>query len=124
MKMRASSAILASLLALSLSGCGDPRADIDAVHVVETFEQAGIPITGMRDDSANACAYEIPCRQSVVTDQVTVWRFASREDAASYAKHIGAHQSDFIVLDFAPGALTPTQRDDAASMVDSMHVSD
>lgn len=124
MKVRASSAILISLLALTLSGCGDPRASVDAVHIVETFEQAGVPITGVRDDSKTACAYEIPCMQSVVTDQVTVWRFGTRDDAAAYAAHIDGYQSDFIVLEFAPDALTATQRENAASMVDSMHVSD
>jgi hypothetical protein len=115
----------AALTSLVLTGCSDPRAAIDAGHVVDTFAQAGIPVSGISDESASMCADPAPCVQAVITDQLTVWRFADREDAAMYAADADdPHVSDFIVLEFVAGALTPAQRRDAASMVDSMHTSD
>ncbi|QOD94120.1 MULTISPECIES: hypothetical protein [Microcella] len=111
--------------AVVLSGCSDPRSTIDAGHVIDTYAQANIPVSGIRDDSASLCANPAPCVQVVRTDQLTVWRFATREDAATYATEADdAHVSDFIVLEFASSGLTPAQRRDAASMVDSMHTSD
>jgi hypothetical protein len=114
-----------AVLILVLAGCSDPRSAIDAGHVVDTYAQAGIPVSGILDESESRCPGSSTCVQAVTTDQLTVWRFANREDAATYAAGIDdAHLSDFIVLEFVPGALTPVQQRNSASMVDSMHTSD
>lgn len=125
MRTRVSFITPIAVVILVLAGCSDPRSAIDAGHVVDTYAQAGIPVSGIRDQTASKCVDVSACVQVVTTDQLTVWRFAEKEDAAMYAAEIDdAHLSDFIVVEFVRGELTPTQRRNAAGMVDSMHTSD
>lgn len=118
---------LAAASVLSLAAC-DSRATLTPELVVEAFEyQPDNPVSDPRDVTAETCGTEIPCEEAIRADEIAVYSFASKEDAADYAQSLGenGYQSDWIVLEYE-GAAADTDRSKAsyASTVDGMWSSD
>ena len=118
---------LAAASVLSLAAC-DSRAGLTPELVVEAFEyQPDNPVTNPRDVTSETCGTGIPCDEAIRADEIAVYSFGSREDAADYAQSLGenGYQSDWIVLEYE-GAAADTDRSKAsyASTADGMWSSD
>lgn len=70
------------------------------------------------------CGPELPCMQAVQSDTLTMYRFDDREDAVAAARDLAgeAHLSGWIVVRFAPGALTAAERREFAYSLDCTNV--
>jgi hypothetical protein len=70
------------------------------------------------------CGADLPCRQAVRADTLTMYRFADRDDAVAAARRFAgeAYLSGWIVVRFEPGALTSAERSEFAVGLDCLHV--
>ncbi|WP_166789490.1 hypothetical protein, partial [Cryobacterium sp. TMS1-20-1] len=89
--------------------------------------EANIHMTDPRDITADACATNDACIAAVRSEEISIYRFASPNDAEKFAETLGdnGHQSDWIVLEY-PGAKfdsDPT-KSSYAGLIDSMWTSD
>ena len=118
-------------IALTMSGCQavlEPRSTMGVDDVVAAFTaQADLPMTDPRDITADACATNDACIAAVRSEEISIYRFASPNDAEKFAETLGdnGHQSDWIVLEY-PGAKfdsDPT-KSSYAGLIDSMWTSD
>lgn len=99
---------------------------VDANQIANTLAQSDVRVTGANDVTERDFREPANCVQKVVTDQLTVWKFASREEAIQFAEGLSNdhHVSDFVVLEFTPEALTETQKRLAAGIADATNTSD
>ena len=107
---RRTAALIAALAAaaLLLSGCADPRQDIDLVALLNVDESSGFyPYVQQGSEATESfCSAQIPCIQAIETPYVRMSRFADRQDAEDYATTLtpSGYQSDWIVLEFTDQA--------------------
>ena len=118
---------LAAAAALTVTGC-DSRATLTPGMAVEAFEQQpDLPVTNPADATSEKCTPEIPCTEAIQADEIAVYRFESKEEAANLARLLGGngYQSNWIVLEYE-GAAADTDRSKAsyASTIDGMWSSD
>lgn len=118
---------LAAASVLTVTGC-DSRSSLTPGLVVEAFEyQPDNPVSNPRDVTARKCTPEIPCTEAIQADEIAVYRFDSKEEAAGLAALLGGngYQSGWIVLEYE-GAAADTDRSKAsyASTLDGMWSSD
>ena len=96
--------------------------------VVAAFTaDADLPVTNPRDITADACATNDACVAAVRSEEISIYRFESPNEAKKFAVTLGenGHQSDWIVLEY-PGAKFDTDltKSSYAALVDSMWTSD
>ena len=118
---------LAGASVLSLAAC-DSRAGLTPELVVEAFGyQPDNPVTNPKDVTSETCGAEIPCEEAIRADEIAVYSFDSKADAADFARSLGdnGYQSNWIVLEYA-GAAADTDRSKAsyASTLDGMWSTD
>ena len=96
--------------------------------IVDAFAaQPGLRVTDPRDITAEACSGKDGCSTAVRADEIAIYRFDDREDAARFATSLGdnGHQSDWIVLEYPEARLdTDITELSYAGIVDSMWTSD
>lgn len=96
--------------------------------VVEAFaHHPKLPVTNSRDITAEACRGEGACSVAVRAEEIAIYRFDDREDAATFVASLGddGYQSDWIVLEYPHAAFdTDTTKLSYAGIVDSMWTSD
>ena len=119
------------LAALSLTGCQallEPRSTMSVDDVLDAFEpQPGLGVTDPRDVTAVACSEENPCSEAIRADEIAIFRFDDRQDAARFAASLGdnGYQSDWIVLEYPRAKYdTDKTRLSYAGIVDGMWTSD
>ncbi|SDM93063.1 hypothetical protein SAMN05660642_03607 [Geodermatophilus siccatus] len=103
----------------------DPRRDIDLGAWVEPGDSwARTAMPNARWATDELCGGDLPCRQAVRSDTLTMYRFADRDDAIAVARRFAgeAYLSGWIVVRFEPGALTRAQRSEFAAALDCLHV--
>ena len=117
-------------IALTMGGCRavlEPRSTMEVDDVVAAFTaQADLPVTNLRDITADACATNDACIAAVRSEEISIYRFESPNEAEKIAEELGenGHQSDWIVLEY-PGAkfdADPTESS-YAGLIDSMWTS-
>ena len=122
---------LVILAAVGLSGCQailDSRSTMTVDDVAAGFKETeGLPFTNARTVTDELCTGDVRCEAALRADEVTIYQFDDRDDAARLAEKLGADgiQSDWIVLEY-PGASadTGTQELSYASLVHGMWTSD
>jgi len=101
---------VAVLATVALGGCQallDSRSTMRVEHVLDAFApQEALPATNPRDVAREECEPVPGCTEAVRTEQIAVFRFDDREDAADFAESLGddGHQSDWIVLEYPDAA--------------------
>lgn len=118
---------LAAVSTLSLAAC-DSRSELTPGLVVEAFQhQQDQPVTNPRDVTSDKCTPEIPCTEAIQADEIAVYRFDSKKEAANLAQLLGdnRYQSNWIVLEYE-GAAADTDRAKAsyASTLDGIWSTD
>jgi hypothetical protein len=103
----------------------DARRDIDLgrwVDAGDAWTRTVVPTARWATDEL--CGADLPCRQAVRSDTLTMYRFADRDDAVAAARRFAgeAHLSGWIVVRFEPGAVTRSQRSELAAGLDCLHV--
>ncbi len=70
------------------------------------------------------CGADLPCRQAVRSDTLTMYRFADRDDAVAAARRFAgeAYLYGCIVVRSEPGTLTRSQRSEFAAGLDCLYV--
>lgn len=96
--------------------------------VIDAFQAVpGQPAANPRDVTSERCGTGNACDKAVQADEVTVYSFEEKADAAGFAQSLGenGYQSGWIVLEY-DGAAGDTDRAGAsyASTVDGMWSSD
>lgn len=85
------------------------------------------PATNPRSVTEEKCGETVPCKSAVAADELTVYRFANKYDAAAFAHELGqnGYQSNWIVLEY-DGAANDTDPREAtyAGAVDGMWSTD
>lgn len=112
---------------IPLSGC-DSRATLTPNEVIEGLQYLPeTPATNPRSVTEEKCGEAVPCKSAVMAAELTVYKFANKEDAAAFAQDLGqnGYQSDWIVLEYE-GAANDTDPREAtyASAVDGMWSTD
>ena len=118
-------------IGLTLSGYQavlEPRSIMGVDDVVAAFiAQADLPVTNPRDITADARATNDACIAAVRSEENSIYRFESPNEAEKFAETLGenGHQSDWIVLEY-PGAKFDTDptKSTYAGLLDSMWTSD
>ncbi|TFD72959.1 hypothetical protein [Cryobacterium gelidum] len=118
-------------IALTMSGCQavlEPRSTMGVDDVVAAFTaQADLPVTNPRGITADGCASNDDCIAAVRSEEISIYRFESPNEAEKIAETLGenGHQSDWIVLKY-PGAKFDTDltKLSYAGLIDSMWTSD
>lgn len=125
-RFRAGILCLAAASVLALGAC-DSRSTLTPELVVEGLGQPGNPVTNPKDVTKEVCGTSVPCDEAIRADEISIYSFDSKEDAADFAKSLGGngHQSDWIVLEYE-GAAADTDQSKAsyASTVDGMWSTD
>lgn len=118
---------LAAISMLSLSAC-DSRASMTPEDVINAFEaQPDQPITNPRDVTAERCGTDVPCEEAIQTDEIAVYSFDSKDDAADFSQSLGenGYQSNWIVLEYDGAAAdTDLSKVSYAATVEGMWSSD
>lgn len=95
----------------------DERDASDAVHVT-AFD-------GLRDETPRLCAGVEGCIEGYGATHTTFYRFATKEQAASFASsREDAYQSDWIVIDYDGTSLSPADRSLVEEVIDGTWTSD
>jgi hypothetical protein len=70
------------------------------------------------------CGSDLPCRQAVQSETLTMYRFADQEEAKAAARYFAGetYLSGWIVVRFEPGELTAAQRREFAASLDCINV--
>ncbi|MGY1737933.1 hypothetical protein [Geodermatophilus sp. SYSU D00684] len=92
------------------------------VGAEDAWTQSMVP--GARWATDELCGADLPCRQAVQSDTLTMYRFAEREDAVAAARDFAgeAYLSGWIVVRFEPGKLTRAERSELAAGLDCINV--
>jgi hypothetical protein len=101
--------VAALVAAVVLLATYDARRDIDLgrwVGAGDAWTRTMVP--NARWATEDLWGADLPCRQAVRSDTLTMYRFADRDDAVAAARRFAgeAHLSGRIVVRFEPGALT------------------
>ena len=117
--------VVALVAAVVFLATYDARRDIDLgrwVGAGDAWARTMVPNARWATDEL--CRADLPCRQAVRSDTLTMYRFADRDDAVAAARRFAgeAHLSGWIVVRFQPGALTRSQRSEFAATLDCLHV--
>lgn len=114
-------------LASTLSGCSDPRQNIDLVALLSVDESSGFYpyVAGGSDVTQVYCTDHVECLQSIETPYFRMTRFADSSDSLEFAQgsRSDVHVSDWIVIEFTDRA-TPHDREAIASGIDGLYRSD
>lgn len=97
---------LAAASVLTVAGC-DSRATLTPELVVEAFTNTeGTPVTNAKDVTAETCGEAVPCQEAVRADELTVYSFKKKEDAAAFTRTLGNNgfQDNWIVLEYENAA--------------------
>ncbi len=79
---------------------------------------------GAHDATADVCNEDLPCRWAVRSETSTVLMFAGQDDAKEAVNALpDALRSSWIVVQFAPEALSSAQKDDFMRSVNGIYVS-
>ncbi|MFT3888889.1 MAG: hypothetical protein QM713_12095 [Arachnia sp.] len=114
-RVRHAAVILASCLALG--GCSDAfsrgQLDLEA-YVAANRDDEWTAAHGLRVATEEVCTSAVPCVQAIRGDGFALLKFASLEEASTYAGALGDDgvQLDPLVLDFTAGTLSESQRED------------
>jgi len=103
----------------------DGRQDIDLQQwAADDGSWARQLMPGARTATDELCSHELPCVQALTSDTLTMYRFASEDEAADAARRFGgdAYLSHWIVVRFEPEALTPAQRREFGRSLDCVDV--
>lgn len=103
---RAAVVCLMAFAGLVLTSC-DSRASMSVGDVVSAFEaQPGLTVTDPRDVTDERCGAAVPCREALQANEVGIFSFDEKEDAAAFAGTLGSngYQSDWIVLEYEGAA--------------------
>ena len=121
---------LAAVAAPALAGC-DPRSGLTPRQVIEGFAATpDLPATNPRDVTSERCGDggdDVGCEEAVQADELTVYSFAEKKDAAAFARSLGrnGYQSDWIVLEYDNAAAdTDEAKASYATQVDGTWTSD
>jgi hypothetical protein len=103
----------------------DARRDVDLgrwVGAGDAWTRTMVPDARWATDELRGA--DLPCRQAVRSDTLTMYRFADPDDAVAAARRFAgeAPVSGWIVVRFGPGALTRSQRSEFAAGLDCLHV--
>lgn len=116
-------AVAASLL----SGCADPRQDIDLVALLEVDESSGFHpyVEDGSEVTETFCSTQIPCVQAIETPYFRMSRFADQQEAEDYAETLATagHRSDWIVVEFTDRA-DRADREAIESGIDGLYRTD
>jgi hypothetical protein len=116
--------VLVALLFVYLVAGYDGRQDIDLRGFLgdTAWERQMLP--GAHLATEEICDDDLPCIQAVEAETLTMLRFARQEQAAAAAERYGdqAYLNGWIVVRFAPGALTADQRREFQGVLACTHV--
>jgi hypothetical protein len=91
----------------------DGHSVTSVAQVIDAFQQAKLPVRKPRDNSDNCESQQLGCIQLTTTDDVSVYSFATIDDAKAFATVYGteAYTSGNVVLSYGaartPAALRP-----------------
>jgi len=93
----------------------DGRKDIDLggwVGTEDSWTRSMMP--GARWATDELCGSDVPCMQAVMSETLTMYRFADRDDAVAAAESFGAdgYLTGWIAVRYEPGGLSPAERED------------
>ena len=115
--------VVGVVLAVVLTSDGRKNIDLqDWVGRDDAWSRQMMP--GARPATGELCGEKLPCVQAVTSQNLTMYRFASEDDAAAAARTFGAdaHLSHWIVVRYEPGRLTAAQRQEFADDLDCVNV--
>jgi hypothetical protein len=91
----------------------DGHSVMSVAQVIDAFQQAKLPVRKPRDNSDNCESLQLGCIQLTTTDDVSVYSFATVDEAKAFAAASGteAYSSGNVVLSYGaartPAALRP-----------------
>lgn len=120
-------ALTATLLTLCLAGCfsdAQTRAQIDLVEVFSSSSDPDWPYLDAEDNTAELCQGSTKCVQAVRNQYLSILKFASVTEAASYVSSCDcdAHQVDPIVVVFDGQPLDDSLKESIVDGVKGIHV--
>jgi hypothetical protein len=106
----------------------EPRSTMSVENVLDAFaHHERLPASNPREVTSAECKPLPGCVEAIRADEIAVFRFDAREDAAEFARSLGddGHQSDWIVLEYPDAAAdTDPALLSYATTVDMMWTSD
>lgn len=109
-----------------IQGLIEPRSAMTIDDVLAGFESLpGLPVTDSAYVTEDVCP-EVGCIQALRSDEVSVYKFADRDDAAKFTKTLGAdgYQSDWVVLEYDDARSNNVAQLSYANTVDGMWTTD
>ncbi|MBG6055218.1 hypothetical protein IWX81_001629 [Salinibacterium sp. CAN_S4] len=99
----------------------DSRVDLQPEYFVGVEGQSGISLLdGAVDVTSATCGDEYACESAWGTDDLVLMKFATKDDAASAARMIGAnaYPSDWLVANFIGDSVSDNDRRFASEVLD------
>ena len=103
----------------------ETRDEIPQAAFLPNAEGGPYLMPGAHDATADVCNEDLPCRWAARSETSTVLMFADQDDAKKAVNALpDARRSNWIVVQFAPEALSSAQKDDFMRSVNGIYVSD
>lgn len=121
-------ALLVALIAAAawlVAATWETRDEIPQDAFLPNAEGDPFLMPGAHDVTADVCNEELPCRWAVRSETSTVVMFADQDDAKKAVNALpDARRSNWIVVQFAPEALSSAEKDEFMRGVDGIYHSD